>query len=105
MDRPAMLRINEIRLPLDHTDTALREAALARLGVAPANLLDFSVFKRSYDARKKSAIVLVYAIDAELRDEAAVLARLKHDVHVMPAPDTGYNFVAGGAQLQGHDRN
>ncbi|MDQ1816111.1 NAD(P)/FAD-dependent oxidoreductase [Massilia sp. CCM 9210] len=100
-----MLRINELKLPLDHADADLREAILARLGIAGADLLGFSVFKRSYDARKRSAIVLIYAIDAELRDEAAVLARLQHDAHVLPAPDTGYTFVAGGEQLQGHDRN
>ncbi|MDM5179708.1 NAD(P)/FAD-dependent oxidoreductase [Massilia sp. DJPM01] len=100
-----MLRINELKLPLDHADADLREAILARLGIAGADLLGFSVFKRSYDARKRSAIVLIYAVDAELRDEAAVLARLQHDAHVLPAPDTGYTFVAGGEQLQGHDRN
>jgi uncharacterized FAD-dependent dehydrogenase len=100
-----MLRINELKLPLDHDSDALRAAILARLSIDHADLLDFSVFKRSYDARKKSAIVLIYAIDAELRDEAAVLARLQHDAHVMAAPDTTYKFVAGGEQLQGHDRN
>ena len=100
-----MLRINELKLPLDHPKAALREALLARLGIDAGALLGFSVFKRSYDARKRSAIVLIYSIDAELRDEAAVLARLKHDAHVMPAPDTSYQFVAGGEQLQGHDAN
>ncbi|MDQ1922342.1 NAD(P)/FAD-dependent oxidoreductase [Massilia pseudoviolaceinigra] len=100
-----MLRINELKLPLDHAGADLREAILARLGIAGTDLLGFSVFKRSYDARKRSAIVLIYAIDAELRDEALVLARLQHDAHVLPAPDTGYTFVAGGEQLQGHDRN
>ncbi|WLI89979.1 NAD(P)/FAD-dependent oxidoreductase [Massilia sp. R2A-15] len=100
-----MLRINELKLPLDHPEAALRAAVLARLDIDSADLLGFTVFKRSYDARKKSAIVLIYAIDAEVRDEAAVLARKKHDQHVMPAPDTSYKFVAGGEQLQGHDKN
>jgi uncharacterized FAD-dependent dehydrogenase len=98
-----MLRINELKLPLDHAEHALHDALLARLGIEAADLLGFTVFKRSYDARKRSAIVLIYAVDAELRDEAAVLARLKHDLHVLPSPDTGYKFVAGGEQLQGHD--
>ncbi|NHZ37180.1 NAD(P)/FAD-dependent oxidoreductase [Massilia rubra] len=100
-----MLRINELKLPLDHAEADLRQALLARLGIAGADLLGFSVFKRSYDARKRSAIVLIYAIDAEVRDQAGVLARLQHDAHILPAPDTSYTFVAGGEQLQGHDRN
>jgi uncharacterized FAD-dependent dehydrogenase len=100
-----MLRINELKLPLDHPEPALRAAVLARLGIVDADLVDFSVFKRSYDARKRSAIVLIYSIDAEVRGQDAVLARLKHDAHVMPSPDTSYKFVAGGEQLQGHDAN
>jgi uncharacterized protein len=88
-----MLRINELKLPLNHPEPALREAILARLGVPGADLVDFTVYKRSYDARKKAAIVLIYSIDAEVRNEAAVLARLKSDQHVMPSPDVDYKFV------------
>ncbi len=88
-----MLRINELKLPLNHPEPALREAILARLGVPDADLVDFSVYKRSYDARKKAAIVLIYSIDAEVRGEAAVLVRLKSDQHVMPSPDVDYKFV------------
>jgi uncharacterized FAD-dependent dehydrogenase len=100
-----MLRINELKLPLNHDEDALRAAVLARLAIDAAALRSFTVFKRSYDARKRSAIVLIYAIDADISDEAAVLARLHRDVHVLPSPDTSYRFVAGGEQLQGHDRN
>ena len=98
-----MLRINDFKLPLDHAEADLRAALLARLGIDAGELLGFSVFKRSYDARKRSAIVLIYALDVELADEAAVLERLRHDAHVLAAPDTGYKFVAGGLQAQGHD--
>ena len=99
-----MLRINELKLPLNHPEPALREAILARLGVQDADLLDFTVFKRSYDARKKSAIVLIYSIDAEVRGEAAVLARLARDQHVMPSPDTGYKFVDAARPAPGTPR-
>jgi uncharacterized protein len=98
-----MLRINELKLPLDHPEDELRRAILARLGLADDELRGFTVFKRSYDARKRSAIVLIYALDVDVRDEARVLARMQHDAHVMPSPDTSYRFVAGGEQLQGHD--
>ncbi|MBA5608745.1 NAD(P)/FAD-dependent oxidoreductase [Duganella sp. FT3S] len=100
-----MLRINEVKLPLNHTEPELPAAILARLGIPAADLRGYTVFKRSYDARKKSAIVLIYAIDVDVANEAAVLARLKHDIHLMPAPDTSYKFVANGQQLAGHDGN
>lgn len=88
-----MLRINELKLPLNHPESDLRTAILARLGIPDTDLIDFTVYKRSYDARKKSAIVLIYSIDAEVRGEAAVLKRLAKDQHVMPSPDVDYKFV------------
>jgi uncharacterized FAD-dependent dehydrogenase len=100
-----MLRLNEVKLPLNHTEDQLPAAILARLEITAAELLGFTVFKRSYDARKKSAIVLIYSLDVDVKDEAALLKRLKHDLHLMPSPDTSYKFVANGEQLQGHDQN
>jgi uncharacterized FAD-dependent dehydrogenase len=88
-----MLRITELRLPLGHADDALRPAIVARLGIADADLTAFTVFKRSHDARKKSAIVLIYTIDCALRDEAGVAARLAGQPHIRPTPDTSYRFV------------
>jgi uncharacterized FAD-dependent dehydrogenase len=89
-----MLRITELRLPLDHADAALRAAIVARLRIADDALRSFTVFRRGYDARKKSAIVLSYTIDCELRDEEAVLAAHAGDPHVRTSPDTRYRFVA-----------
>ncbi|MEP7295292.1 MAG: NAD(P)/FAD-dependent oxidoreductase [Burkholderiales bacterium] len=88
-----MLRITELRLPLDHAENALRPAIVARLGIADAALKTFAVFKRSYDARKKSAIVLTYTIDCELVDEAAVFDALKGQPHIRPTPDMSYHFA------------
>jgi uncharacterized FAD-dependent dehydrogenase len=90
-----LIRITELSLPLDHPDDALRKAIVRRLGIPDADLLDFTVFKRSYDARKKNtAIVWVYIIDLEARNEGVILKRLSHDRHVGPAPDTSYHPVA-----------
>jgi len=91
-----MLRITELRLPLDHAEEALRTAVLARLGLAEAELLRHTVFKRAFDARKKSAVVLIYTVDCELAagvDEAALLQRHAGDPHVRPSPDTRYRFI------------
>jgi uncharacterized FAD-dependent dehydrogenase len=90
-----MLRITELKLPLGHEPEALRAALLARLKLASEDeLVDFAVARRGNDARKKSAILMVYSVDVSVRDEAAVLARLKDDPKIGPAPDTGYPFVA-----------
>ena len=89
-----MIRITELALPVDASADALRKALVRRLSLREADLLDFSVFKRSYDARKKnSAITFIYIVDVTVRDEAAVLKRLAGDRNVRPAPDTRYHPV------------
>ena len=89
-----MLRLTDLKLPLDHSDAALYEAILERLQVPPEQLLRYNVFKRSPDARRKSAISLIYSVDVEVNDEAAVLVRLKGVLHIAPTPDMAYRFVA-----------
>ncbi|MBK8186629.1 MAG: NAD(P)/FAD-dependent oxidoreductase [Cellvibrio sp.] len=86
-----MIRITELQLPLDHPQEALREAILERLKIKEADLLDFTVFKRSYDARKKnSEITFVYIVDVKLKHNEKVLARFADDKNIRPAPDTQY---------------
>ncbi|HEX2529949.1 MAG TPA: NAD(P)/FAD-dependent oxidoreductase [Burkholderiaceae bacterium] len=89
-----MLRLTEVQLPLDHPESALTEAIVARLGIAAGDLIRYSIFRRGYDARKKSDIHFIYTLDAEVRDEAAVLKRRQADRHLAPTPDTSYHFVA-----------
>jgi uncharacterized protein len=88
-----MLRLTELKLPLDHAKDALRLALCQRLGISEADLLGFTIFRRSYDARKKAAILLIYTLDFEVRDEAALLKKLAGDRNVGPRPDTDYKFV------------
>jgi hypothetical protein len=89
-----MIRLTELRLPLDHSLEALPTAIVQRLGIQPNDLINFTVFKRGYDARKRDAIVLVYTIDAEVNAADQLLEKFKDDVHVNLAPDTSYKFVA-----------
>ena len=89
-----MIRITELRLPLEHSADALPAAIAQRLGVTLDEVLAFTIFKRGYDARKRDAIVLVYTIDVTIAAEAAVLARFSTDQHINPSPDTRYQPVA-----------
>ncbi|MGZ0702433.1 NAD(P)/FAD-dependent oxidoreductase [Pseudomonas piscis] len=89
-----MLRITELKLPLDHPDEDLRTAIVQRLGIASDDLLDFTLFKRSYDARKKSSeLLFIYTIDLNVRDEASLLQKFADDRNINPAPDVSYKYV------------
>ena len=89
-----MIRINELRLPLEHPPEALHSAVATRLGIAEGAIRKLTVFKRSHDARKKNALLFIYTVDLEIDDEAAVLARFADDPRVKPSPDTSYHLVA-----------
>ena len=85
-----MLRLSGLSLPLDHEPEALPDAICARLGVTREDLRAFTIFRRGNDARRRTAIQLVYTVDVDLADEGAVLARFADDKDVRPTPDMQY---------------
>ena len=92
-----MLRLTNLRLPLDHSDADLRSAILGALAIEPGELVGFSIFRRGYDARRRGAIVLIYHLDVETTRDEEILRRLRdhpQGPQVGPAPDTSYRFVA-----------
>ncbi|TSA52122.1 MAG: NAD(P)/FAD-dependent oxidoreductase [Nitrosomonadaceae bacterium] len=96
-----MLRLTEIKLPLDHAASELTAAILQRLGITADGLAGFSIARRGYDARKRGTVSFVYTLDAELKDaaaEAAILQRLQADGRVSTTPDMRYQFVAHATQ-------
>ena len=106
-----MLRLTEIKLPLDHDakvateeralgghapggHSEIKTAILKKLGIADEDLISFNIFRRAVDARKPHAILFIYTIDLEVNNEARLLAKFSKDSHVKIAPDTSYHFVA-----------
>lgn len=89
-----MIRVSEIRLPLDHDGGALKAALLKRLGIGASDLLSHAIFKRAADSRKKKNILLVYIVDAEVKNESETLARLSGDRHVAKTPDMTFRPAA-----------
>ena len=89
-----MLRLTEIKLPLNHDEAAIQTAALKRLKIEAAELICVTIFRRGYDARKRADIHLVYTLDCEVKNEAALLKRFRGDPKLTVTPDTSYKFVA-----------
>ena len=105
-----MLRITELKLPLDHDDDALPAAIVARLGIAAGELSGYSVARRSYDARKRGTIVLIYSVDVDTPREAELLAHATEELQkvdglriIGTAPDKAavISFLVEGAHA--HD--
>ena len=88
-----MLRLTEIKLPLDHDEQALEGAILSKLDISKSQLLSFEMFKRGYDARNKKAIQLIYTLDVEVSNQDALLQQFSQDNHVRITPDMRYKYV------------
>ena len=91
-----MIRISELRLPLEHPPEALKTAAARRLGIPETDIRGITLFKRSYDARKKNALTFIYSVDVELDsqvDVADLLKKFADDPKIRPTPDTSYRLV------------
>lgn len=89
-----LIRLNEIKLPLDHNDDALGQAICEKFAVDPDDINGFTVHKRAYDARNKANILLIYTLDIDLANSAHLLDKFSRDPHVRAAPDMTYQFVA-----------
>ncbi len=91
-----MIRLTELKLPLDHSPEDLNTMADKALAVTSAEVKYRQVFKRSYDARK-AQLQVVYIVDVELADpqkEKALLAQHATNPHISATPDMGYKAVA-----------
>ncbi|SHG40660.1 hypothetical protein SAMN05216361_2126 [Marisediminitalea aggregata] len=89
-----MLRLTDIKLPLNHDEQALEKAVLATLGIDAEQLNAINVFKRGYDARNNKDIQLIYTLDVDVSNEGSLLEKFKKQTHVRPTPDMQYKFVA-----------
>ena len=93
-----MLRLTEIKLPLGHPEGDISSAIVQRLDIPADDLLNYRIFRRGVDARKKGNILFTYTLNVALRDEAAILERFRNDPHISIAPGTSYHFVAQAPQ-------
>ena len=94
-----MIRITELRLPIDHAPEAVEVAIFKRLHLASKDLISFEVFKRSYDARKNVALSFIYTVDLSVKNEEELLKKFDGDIHVRVSPDTSYHFLAKAPEL------
>ncbi len=87
-----MLRITELKLPLDHSEN-LKDALLARLDISAEQLIGYKIFRQGFDARKRNAVLLVYTVDVETTNEQNIIKRLADDPHISLTPSCAYHFV------------
>ncbi len=90
-----MIRLTELKLPLEHAPQALAELVTQTLGVEPRAITSVTLFKRSIDARQVQ-LRRVYIVDVGLDPalERSLLARFSDTPHVFATPDMAYQLIA-----------
>ncbi|MCX7104533.1 MAG: NAD(P)/FAD-dependent oxidoreductase [Methylococcales bacterium] len=88
-----MLRITELKLPLDHLEDAIKAGIIKRLGIGEDELISYVIFRQGHDARKRDSISLVYTLDVEIKNQKDILLRMADDLQISLTPDTTYQFV------------
>ncbi len=89
-----MIRITNVKLPLEHNEAQLKKAVLSMLFIKENQLVDFTVFRRGFDARSKHQINLLYTIDVSTDNDKAVIEDNYDNPDVRLSPDMTYQYVA-----------
>lgn len=90
-----MIRINQLKLSINHTEKELREAVYKKLRVTPEIVRSITIRKQSIDARKKTEIKYIYAVDVLAKEEDKIVKRVK-DVNVALVTESEYSFTIQG---------
>ena len=73
-----MVRLTNLKVPLDYTEDALKTILLKKLKLSPSDLISFSVTRRSIDARDKQDVHFVLSLDLSLKNETGALRKNKN---------------------------
>ncbi|MBQ8011817.1 MAG: hypothetical protein IJ265_09700 [Oscillospiraceae bacterium] len=85
-----MIRLQNIRLPLDYREQDLRSAAAKKLRISADSILSLKIRRRSVDARKRNAVSFLFSLDLETAQEQKLLQIFARDNDVLPVTETPY---------------
>ncbi len=90
-----MIRISQLKLPVEHTEEDLRRKAAKLLRISADEIRALHIRRRSLDARKKPVLFYSYLVDVEAAHESAVVKKAKNPQITLPKDPT-YRFPACG---------
>lgn len=93
-----MIRISEIKLKLDEQETKLEEKIKKRLRLDKESVLEYRIYKKSLDARKKDQIHFTYIVDVTVKNEKKMLGRFAAK-DITETPDMAYRLPKGKVTL------
>jgi uncharacterized FAD-dependent dehydrogenase len=74
-----MIRVNQLKLPITHTQEELMKKLAKRLQVPKEMVQEYTIVRKSIDARKKEAVLFVYTIDVKLLQKPGQRYKVNHN--------------------------
>ena len=95
-----MIRISQLKLPVDHTPDALEKKICQQLKIKKEELSSWKIVRRSLDARKKPDLKFDYVVDVDTPKERKILHRMQkvNNKNIMLTNKTEYQFPTGGTE-------
>ena len=103
--RMKMIRLNQLKLPVDHTREQLIHKTAQYLRIPAADILELQIVRQSLDARKKPALFYSYSVNVTVKKEEKVYkdaCRRLGKANVLLTEKTEYLFPAEGSTQQKH---
>lgn len=99
-----MIRVNQLKLPVDHTEMQFEQKLRKVLNVSAEKEIAWKIAKRSLDARKKPELFYVYSIDVTVDNEEKICRKV-HDKNIMLTTERNYRIPSvGTARKSPHTR-
>ena len=100
-----MIRLNQLKLPVNHTEAQLMSKVAQILRIPEAEILEIEIVRQSLDARKKPELFYSYSVNVTVKREQKVYkdaVRRLGKANVALVEKTEYHFPEGGTQPQKH---
>lgn len=100
-----MIRLNQLKLPVDHTREQLIHKTAQYLRIPAADILELQIVRQSLDARKKPALFYSYSVNVTVKKEEKIYkdaCRRLGKANVLLTEKTEYLFPAEGSTQQKH---
>ncbi len=91
-----MIRINQLKLPVGHTETEFLQGLAKELRIPKEQIQRYEIWKKSIDARKKP-ILYVYTVDVWTDKEKQILKK-SHNKNIALAERKVYRFPKPGSE-------
>ena len=94
-----MIRINQIKLPIGHSKKQLEDKISKILKIRDGIEVEYEIFKKSLDARKKPELFYVYSVNVYTKDDNRILSKIKNS-SVMSVKEKKYQFPVVSYHLE-----